>query len=153
MTQVECGFDSHPGSQGAQLLVQSGPTLLVDIGFDTSWDPASGTVPAPGTTGVKALVDTGASECCIDQLLAASLGLPIVDRTRISGVGGVHEVNVYMAQIYLPTLNVWHYGRFAGVDLKAGGQIHEALIGRALLQHFHMQYVGTTGAVTLTKLI
>ena len=153
MSQLECGFDSNPGSQGVLLLIQSGPTLLVDIGFDTSWVPTSGVTPTPGISGVKALVDTGASECCIDQILAANLNLPVVDQRPIGGISGQHMANMYMAQICIPALQVWHYGVFAGVDLKAGGQIHEALIGRSLLQHFHMSYTGNSGAVTLTKLI
>jgi predicted aspartyl protease len=152
MTQLECGFNS-PGNQGVLLLVQSGPTVLVDIGFDTTWTATSGTTPNPGITGVKALVDTGASECCIDQILAANLNLPIVDQRPISGSKGAHMTNMYMAQLCIPALSITQYGVFAGVDLKAGGQIHEALIGRSLLQHFHMEYVGNTGAVTLTKLI
>jgi predicted aspartyl protease len=153
MSQIECGFDSSPGNQGTVLLIQSGPTLLVNIGMDTSWTPASRSVPVPGISGVKALVDTGATECCIDQLLAASINLPIVDRVQIAGISGQHIANIYLAQIFIPGIGITHYGRFAGVSLKAGGQAHEALIGRSLLQHFHMTYVGNTGAVTLTKLI
>ena len=153
MSQLECGFDSSPGNQGVQILMQTGPTILVDIGLDISWAATSGVAPVPGITGVKALVDTGASECCIDQILAANLKLPIVDQRTISGSKGAHMTNMYMAQLVIPGLQVWHYGVFAGVDLKAGGQIHEALIGRSLLQHFHMSYTGNTGAVTLTKLI
>jgi predicted aspartyl protease len=151
MSQVECGFDSNPS--GVRLLIESGPTILVDIGLDTGWVPGGATAPTPGIAGVKALVDTGASECCIDQLLAANLNLPVVDRRAISGSNGAHMTNMYMAQIHLPALAITHYGVFAGVDLRAGGQLHEALIGRSLLQHFHMSYVGSTGAVTLTKMI
>jgi hypothetical protein len=37
------------------------------------------------------------------------------------------------------------------VDLKAGGQIHSALIGRTFLKHFKMVYDGRTGTVTLSR--
>ena len=42
-------------------------------------------------------------------------------------------------------------GAFCGVDLKAGGQIHSALIGRTFLRHFKMIYEGKTGTVTITS--
>lgn len=42
-------------------------------------------------------------------------------------------------------------GAFAGVDLKAGGQIHSALIGRTFLRHFKMIYDGRTGTVSLSN--
>jgi len=41
------------------------------------------------------------------------------------------------------------HGAFAGVDLKAGGQVHNALIGRTFLQHFTMIYEGRMGTVTI----
>src|SRR5713101_4770100 len=118
MAKTWCGFNSGPQGTGRELLVSLGPTLPVDIGFDSSWVAATATAPPrPGVTGVHALVDTGASECCIDSLLAAQLGLPIVDRRPVSGVHGRQLVNMHLAQVYAPALRFWIYGVFAGVDL------------------------------------
>jgi predicted aspartyl protease len=100
-------------------------------------------------TGLRALVDTGASESCIDGTLAAALKLPVVDRRMTAGAHGAKEVNMHLAQIHIPSLKFTIYGAFAGVDLHAGGQIHSALIGRTFLQHFKMIYDGTTGSVEL----
>ncbi len=150
MARTKCGFDNTPGSSGSDLLVMRGPTLLVDIGFDKSW--RVGTSPGRPTSaiqGVRALVDTGATESCIDGLLAARLGLPIVDRRPIAGVGGKHEVNMYLAQIHVPLLAFTIFGSFAGVDLAAGGQVHSALIGRTFLRYFTMIYEGRTGTVVI----
>jgi hypothetical protein len=133
------------------MLVGLGPTLLVDIGFDPNFDPNGKTPPIAGITGVSALVDTGAAESCIDALLAAQLNLPIVDQRQVSGVGGLHSVNMYMAQVLAPSLHFWVYGLFAGVNLAAGGQMHKALIGRTFLRHFTMIYEGRTGTVTITS--
>lgn len=102
-------------------------------------------------TGINALVDTGAMESCIDSLLAAQLGLPIVDRRKVSGVHGSQEVNVHLAQVHVPSLKVTIYGAFAGVHLAAGGQAHNALIGRTFLRNFTMVYEGRTGTVTLSN--
>lgn len=67
----------------------------------------------------------------------------------IAGVGGQHMANVYLAQIYIPSLNRAIVGTFAGVDLRAGGQAHSALIGRTFLRHYRMVYEGPTGKVTI----
>jgi hypothetical protein len=153
MPETLCGFNDIPsGASGGEQLAAWGPTLIVDVGFDPNYKPEQPWVlPAPGITGIHALVDTGAGESCIDNLLAGQLNLPIVDRRPISGVHGAHMVNMYLAQIHVPTLTFTIYGAFAGVDLAAGGQIHKALIGRTFLQNFTMVYEGLTGNVKLSK--
>ena len=153
MVEIKCGFGSGPAGPGCDLLIYYGPTLLVNIGFDSTHDPVSNPqgVPIPGITDVRALVDTGATECCIDSLLAAQLRLPIVNRRQIAGVHGSHLANVYLAQVNVPSLGVTMNGAFAGVDLIAGGQVHSALIGRTFLRHFKMIYEGKTGTVTLSS--
>ena len=137
-------------SQAPKLLVSYGPTLHVDIGFDASYTPASTNPPSAGIKGVHALVDTGATESCIDGALAVQLNLPLVDRRHVAGVHGSLEVNVYLAQIHVPSLNKTMYGAFTGVHLRAGGQVHQALMGRTFLQHFTMHYDGRTGQVVIT---
>ena len=155
MPETHCGFVDDPaaGVSGAALLVTYGPTIQVDIGFDPLFQPSGASVqtPVPAITGQHALVDSGASECCIDSLLAAQLNLPIVDRRPISGIHGSEEVNIHVAQVRVPALNHVLYGRFAGVHLAAGGQVHRAILGRTLLQHFKMSYDGATGRVIITN--
>jgi len=132
------------------MLAMWGPTLFVDIGFDPNYNPQNPIqIPVPGIRGVQALVDTGAAESCIDSQLAAQLGLPIVDRRQVAGVGGPQVVNVHLAQVYVPSLRQTVYGPFAAVHLAAGGQAHLALVGRTFLQHFTMIYEGRTGTVTI----
>jgi hypothetical protein len=154
MAQTKCGFDDIPGgAQGSVLLRQLGPTLLVDIGFDPSFDSRilSPKAPIAGVQGVRALVDTGAGESCIDNLLATNLNLPIADRRPISGIHGSHSANMHLAQVHIPSLGFTLYGMFAGVDLHAGGQPHLALLGRTFLQRFTMIYEGRTGNVILSS--
>lgn len=144
MPQIGCGFPNN------MLLVQYGPTLQVDVGFDPTWI-VNGPTPAAGITGVHALVDTGAQDCCIDNLLAATLNLPIVDRGQIAGSAGLHAVNIYMAQVHVPSLAWVMYGRFSGVDLAAGGQAHRVLMGRSFLIAFKLSYNGATGEVIISR--
>lgn len=95
MHSCQCGFDDVPGgASGKDLLVGYGPTLLVDIGFDANFKSGDLKPPVSGIQGIQALVDTGASESCIDSLLATQLNLPIVDRRTVSGVHGGLEVNI-----------------------------------------------------------
>ena len=150
MPEAKCGFNDSPTTSGAELLVTIGPTLFVNVGFDPSFDAADLLrTPAPGLEGVHALIDTGAGECCIDSALVAALHLPIVDRRRVSGVSGAMEVNMHLAQVYVPSLRFTIYGLFSGVHLAAGGQQHAVLIGRTFLRSFVMTYEGNTGTVTL----
>ena len=151
MAKTKCGFNDGPGGSGSDLLAVHGPTLIVDIGFDPQFDPADTAAPIPGITDIHALVDTGAGESCIDNLLAANLNLPIVDRRPVSGIHGPGMANMYLAQIHIPALGVTIYGAFAGADLLAGGQLHSALIGRTFLQRFTMIYEGPTGSVTISS--
>ena len=153
MLSAKCGFIDVPGGAlAADLLVQWGPTVLVNIGFDPNYvGGAKAAPPVPGMTGLPALVDSGAHESCIDSLLAAQLNLPIINRRMLAGAHGAKEVNVHLAQVYIPSLNYTIYGAFSGVELRAGGSAHSALIGRTFLRQFKMIYDGPTGDVELSS--
>jgi hypothetical protein len=82
----------------------------------------------PHASDCLALLDTGASDSCIDQGLADYLSLPLVDRWRAGGVGGSHEMNVYLAALTIPTLGITKNGLFMAVRLAESGQTHKVLI-------------------------
>jgi hypothetical protein len=75
-------------------------------------------------------------------LLAAQLSLPVVDRELVCGVHGQREVDVFLAQVYVPALKFTEYGKFAGVELKEGGHRQHILLGRTFLSHFALVYDG-----------
>ena len=129
----------------------NGPTLRVQIGFDSDFNASTNTKVSLPETLHPALVDSGATESCIDSALAKVLDLPIVDEEYRSGAHGKHKLNIHLAQIYIPELDWTIFGKFAGVHLIAGGQPHYALIGRTFLQDFTMVYEGNTGVVTIRK--
>jgi hypothetical protein len=150
MTEASCGFQDKGDGIGRGLLIQRGPTLKVDLGFDENYEVNSPNRLAKlPILGIEALIDTGASASCIDAGLAIQLHLPIINRSTFAGVGGLHHFNVHLAQIRSPELKFTFYGAFAGVDLAAGGQRHSVLIGRDFLSHFRMIYDGPSGVVTL----
>jgi hypothetical protein len=150
MSTTLCGFNDSPGVPGKTLLVANGPFLIVRIGFDPQYDVAQpNKLPNIPTTDINALIDTGATDCCIDSALALALQLPIIDQRVCAGISGAKIVNMHIAQIFVPSLQFTFVGAFAGVDLAAGGQMHGALIGRTFLEHFRMFYDGPSGTVSL----
>ncbi len=151
MPAAECGFPDGRGSFDPARLLTVGPTLQVNIGFDVDFQPGSNTIPDLPSILIPALIDTGATASCIDSTVASIRELPISDRGNVSGVLGPGEVNMHIAQIYIPDLNTIFYGSFAGVHLLVAGNSQLALIGRDFLLNFKMYYDGTTGRVTISN--
>ena len=140
------------------LLVRIGPTTLVEIGFISDLFHEDQAVvqqalvtahQQPPATLVAALIDTGASDSCIDENLAQQLQLPLIDRQDGSGIGGQDEFNVYLGHIRIAALQFIQYGRFMGVRLAAGNQPHQAIIGRSVLKDMILVYDGRDGSVRL----
>lgn len=146
MPIIEAGFINDDGKSDPNALVKFGPTIRVFVGHLKAASSSNSVTDE----FVHALIDTGATESCIDISLAQKLELPAVDRITISGVGGAKIHDVYMAQIHIPQLNFTQYGKFAGVQLAGGGQQHHALLGRTFLQGTIMIYDGIRGQVTVT---
>lgn len=148
MAKASAGWKrGKDGLTAVELLVQFGPTLLVDVGHKSQG--LVGEPPNLPAKNVKALIDTGAGGDCIDDRLAKRLNLPVIDEGQISGVGGVHHASIYLARLYVPQLNRFLFQRFAGVRLSEGGQYHEIILGRRFLQPYVMTYDGRTAEVVL----
>ena len=133
------------------LLAEAGPTIPVQIGHAPGFDEYTDPKPIIPSDLYPALVDTGASGNSIDSELAADLRLPVVEYgVTVAGSVGEHTTNIYLAQIHIPELSRTISGRFIGVGLAAGGQLHRAIIGRSFLRDFVLHYDGRTGEVTLS---
>ena len=156
MTIADCGFRDEGRIPGRDLLIYFGPTLEVRVGFDIQFwlaqsaNEADTIQPNLPPIPFPALVDTGATESCIDEALAEALELPVVDEVSIAGVGGAHQAQVYLAQIYIPELEIGYNGRVIGARLSDGDQIHRVLIGRNFLQHLRLVYDGPSGSVAIS---
>ena len=145
MPLAEAGFLSEGGRPDPELLVAWGPTTPAVVAHF----PAGEDTPKQAET-VSALIDTGAAESCIDVGLAERLGLPVVDKCMVSGVGGAARHPVYAAKIEIPNLSgQYQRGRFSGVRLADGGQRHLVLLGRTFLRNVIMVYDGIRGHATL----
>jgi hypothetical protein len=145
---AQAGFKKgKAGATPADLLVQLGPTLLVDIGLKSR--SASGELPDLALKSVRALIDTGAGGDCIDDGLAQSLGLPVTDEGEISGIGGKHKAYIYTARLWVPGLKRLLFQPFTGVKLRQGEQWHQVILGRSFLRQYRLTYDGGSGEVEL----
>lgn len=150
MPSVQAGFKTGtPTASPADLLVQMGPTLRVDIGMKSRSLP--GEEPDLPMKNVKALIDTGAGGDCIDDDLARSLGLQISDEGEISGVGGRHRAFIYTARLYIPSAGKLLFQQFTGVKLQQGDQWQRIILGRLFLRQYRMTYNGADGSVVLDQ--
>ena len=150
MSTISGGFSDQPGLSGRAALIRYGPSILVEIGYDPDFRISNPERPDIPDDLFPALVDTGASENCIDADLARRLDLPVRGQRDLAGITGVSSFDYYLAQIYVPGLDRTIYGQFAGVRLQAGGQSQYAIIGRDFLQYYLMAYDGRSGSVTIS---
>jgi predicted aspartyl protease len=97
-----------------------------------------------------ALIDTGASNTCIDDDTARSMGLPVID------VGTIHSAshaqtpsNIYPVQIEIVGFRInFQSAQTMGAALTEQGLL--MLLGRDLLERCTLFYNGLTGQITLS---
>jgi predicted aspartyl protease len=147
---------THDGRQvqlhPALVLQQRGSVVQVSVTLEQTFAAAlaqqSKPVPPP-VTGL-ALIDTGASNTCIDDETAQSMNLPIID------VGSMHSASHIKApsNIYPVTVEIigfrihFQSPRTMGAALKEQGLL--MLLGRDVLQRCTLFYNGPTGQITLS---
>lgn len=146
MPIADAGFADPDGRPDHTTLVELGPSLEVVV--SPFIDPAQ--PPTEGHT-THALVDTGATQSCIDTQVAKSLSLPVVDLVMMAGAAGASRHPLYAARVAIPALEIFQFGAFAGVDLAAGGQPHRVLLGRTFLAGTVMIYDGVRAQVTIAS--
>ncbi|MGH9746274.1 MAG: aspartyl protease family protein [Candidatus Acidiferrales bacterium] len=133
----------------AVALQMRGPVLQVTVTIEQSAGKAllSQGKTAPTKTGF-ALIDTGASNTCIDEQAAQELGLPVIDvGTMQSASHERHPCNIYPVQIIAPMVTM-NSQRTMGANLASQGLL--VLIGRDVLQSCNLFYNGPAGQFTLS---
>src|SRR5262245_58071652 len=110
---IECGYLGAP--QARQQLVDLGPHTTVSVGLDPDWRRPAASTQATEEP-IPALIDTGAQESAIDKDLAVELGLPVVDKRIVAGVGRM-QVDVCLAQVHVEGLRYTIEGQFALIPL------------------------------------
>ena len=146
MPLADAAFVDSGGRPDHAALIEFGPSLEVVV--SPFIDPPQ--TPTEGHT-THALIDTGATQSCIDVQVATSLGLPVVDYVMIAGVTGASRYPLFAARVAIPSLEIFQFGAFAGVELAAGDQPHRVLLGRTFLQGTVMIYDGVRAQVTIAS--
>ncbi len=151
MPIVDCGFRDGPLGSGAEILVQRGPILQVNIGLDPEYKYESGSALNSDIMQVPAMVDTGAVFSCIDDDLSRSLDLPLVDRRVFCMLNGKRECNAYLAHMVVPALSLFQHGIFYGLCFAEIDQPYQAVLGRTFLRDMMLVYDGRTGCVRIAR--
>ena len=134
---------------GPEVALQAhGPTIPILIGTPFGQTASNGGAQTPSPRQVMALVDTGATQSCVDITFADQLGLPAVDVQPVNGVAGLANHTVYLGQLVVPELEIsLPAGRLIGVGLHT----HQVIVGRDFLRQTIMIYDGSTGSLTITR--
>ncbi len=129
-----------------------GPCLQVTINLSASVAAqlVQQGVAVPAPMSGTALIDTGASLTCIDDVAAQRLGLSVIDVVSIASASHAStQQNVYATLIEITgTAISINADRAIGAALHAQGLI--ALIGRDVLMMTTIFYNGVTGEFTLS---
>lgn len=97
----------------------------------------------------KGLIDTGASDVCIDYRLAERLGLKVIDQTTVGVVGATVPAKIYLGRVVIPELGFDRMMRLYA--LKVRHATHEILLGRSFLQNYIVTFNGPAGMFTFSK--
>jgi predicted aspartyl protease len=135
----------------AARLVSEGPTVPVAVAVPPSLVTylEGKNLPVPTPVTGRALIDTGASVCMVDESVVQSFNLPPFGVQTIHGAGGTAQQATYPASLSFPgtTLPNLSFIDFIAGPLQATGII--AIIGRNVLSNFVLIYNGPGGSVSL----
>ena len=132
-------------------LAQGGPVVPVSLMISDAHRKVLGEEGrlVPPVVNGTALIDTGASNTCIDQGAAEKAGLPTIGKAAMASASHPeHEVPVYSAKLVIPQFSDIDVAYAMGANL--GGMGLTALIGRDLLQRAVLVYNGTDGSIALS---
>jgi predicted aspartyl protease len=95
---------------------------------------------------MPALIDTGARSTLLTPEAVRRVGLPEVDKIRLTRAGGItEEVGVYVASIQCPRQRLSTIEAIQVVCCELPEQPIQCLIGRDILARWTFTYFGTAG--------
>jgi hypothetical protein len=138
--------------ESAQRLASYGPTIpmAVSVTLAQARLLERNGQPIPPAVAGLALVDTGASLCCVDEAAIRQLGIPPFGYAPVAGATGSSNQTTYPASLSFPGTPIPNitFFDFVGSPLASLGIL--ALIGRNVLAQFVMVYNGPGGHVSLS---
>ncbi len=107
--------------------------------------------PIPAPVVIKAQIDTGASNCVVQEDIPKKLGLQPMGSIKIATPSSKdHLCYTYYMRMIIPAQNITYDGVFTAAPL--AGQNISSLIGRDLLAHGILIYIGYAKQFTLSLL-
>lgn len=96
---------------------------------------------AKSATGYRALVDTGANNCCISEKIVANLKLQTYSKTKMITAGSPYITSLYRVAICIPVFEL--YKGFPDIKVSAVPDIgkdrgFDVILGMNMLFHFHI---------------
>ena len=123
--------------------------FLIPRQIEDQYRKANKPIPAP--ISIKALIDTGATNCVVRQDIPNALGLQPIDIIGINTPSTKnHRAYRYFIRMVIPSANITYEGLFTALPLD--GQNISSLIGRDLLAFGIMIYTGNANQFTLSLL-
>ena len=134
-------------------LQEEGPTVevqfLIPRQIEERYRKENKVIPAP--VSIKALIDTGATNCVVRQDIPIALGLQPIDIIGINTPSTKnHRAYRYFIRMVIPSAKITYEGLFTALPLD--GQNISSLIGRDLLAFGILIYTGNANQFTLSLL-
>lgn len=137
-----------PGIPNPKDLENFGPRLEIEIGPPIIrgqktqwWDAGSGKI-----SRMPALVDTGAARTVLTPLAIETVGLSVVDYTRVARAGGIeNRVSVHVASIRFPRYHITAIEVIQVLCCELPEQPIQCLIGRDVISRWLFTCNGKSG--------
>jgi len=143
--------NKHPAISAPDLLQSLGLVVDVEISVPAALSKAlqgSGSKVPLAQLG-DALIDTGASCCCVEEAALHALGLKPIGQVDVASPNGNRMQNIYVARLSFPGTPISPLEmQVVGVQLNQGKTL--SLIGRDVLRHWVLVYNGPMGCYTIS---
>lgn len=106
--------------------------------------------PVPAALPVAAMIDTGAARTVVSRQVVQSLGLQAVGAARMSTPSTEKAVPVDLYNVSLAFPNGVTVANALAIEAPLGGQHIQCLVGRDILQHGVLVYIGHLNQFTLS---
>jgi len=127
------------------------PQLIsVHLAADPKWRPGEDRWPIINGRTYRAMLDTGADFCSVDQVVVKEIGAEVTRNGDVKVFGGpVKVVGHARVQVILPSASQVYETRFGIFDFRGAGQPWDAILGRNFLRHCHLVVDGPRGRYSL----
>lgn len=134
------------------VLTSRGPIIQITLGIADIFAQQliQQNEPVPEPIAGWALIGTGASATCIDEVAAQRLRLPVIDKVNMSSAShGSTEKNVYPVKIQFAGIPII-VNALKAIEASLDNQGLLVLLGRDILQNFTLFDNGIAGQITIS---